>query len=570
MPEPEAARVVDQGFGQDERQVGYAFVLENPNAELAIDGSQYQVAAYDEEGTVLETESGYVDLLLPGQALGVAGTMYLDEDVTVSSIEVQLRQGDPVAPELTEGFTVESIAYYPGEYSQTATGVVSSQNDRDLSDLVVSAVAYNAAGEIVGGGYTYLDFVLANTKTGVEVHVTSSGDVASVELYVAVTSLTFWAEDEEMPEGAHSITLLDEGYGQDEWSASFGILLQNPNDAYAVEDTQYHVTTYAEDGSVLSTEEGYVEILLAGETLGIGGSVFVPEDTTIARAETQVKPGSYIRSDDAPFFTAQNVSYKYDPYGSKVTGEIASQYEKELTDIRVSAIAYAEDGAIIGGGLAYLDFVPANGQAAVEVYVTSSISATTTELYATVSSFSGFELQPAPDAQQGEAPEAPPTVPALEWFDELPIEGQGYTTLVMLQAGAEILVQTVTKLEADEIDDADAFGAIIVIAALMEAVDQALAEPAPDPALDEAWELAREATESLESVVTRYFEDEITAEALSEEIAVVNEQIEAALVAAETELAEEAGMSQEELTRIRQDAIQELRDELFATPTPEA
>jgi len=57
----------------------------------------------------------------------------------------------------------------------------------------------------------------------------------------------------------------------------------------------------------------------------------------------------------------------------------------------VSAIAYDEAGEIIGGGFTYLDFVPANGKAAVEVSITSTGIPATTELYAIVSGLSDFE-----------------------------------------------------------------------------------------------------------------------------------------------------------------------------------
>ena len=58
--------------------------------------------------------------------------------------------------------------------------------------------------------------------------------------------------------------------------------------------------------------------------------------------------------------------------------------------MKVSAIAYNENGEIIGSGFTFLDFAPANGKAAVEVSVTVDGTPTSVEIFATFSSLSEF------------------------------------------------------------------------------------------------------------------------------------------------------------------------------------
>lgn len=380
-----------QGFGQDGRDLGFAFLVENPNAGFAIERSQYQVAAYDDTGTVLETDSGYIELILPSQTLGVAGTMWLDEGVTISRVEVQHRQGDAVATDPVPSFEVESSFYYAGEYSDAATGIVSSPYNLDLTDIRVSAVVYNEEGKIVGGGFTYLNFLLANSSTGVEVGITSSGGVATVELYPSISGLTSLRREDALPEGASDLVLVKQGFGQDERGVGFGMLIENPNDGFVVENSQYRLTAFAEDGHVLETEEGYVEILLPNQILGVGGNLYLEEGMRIARVDIQVKAGGFEESDPIPYFTAQNIAYQAGTYSSKVTGEIVSPYTKDITNVRVSVIGYNEAEEIIGGGFTYLDFVSANGKAAVEVSITTSETPASTELYAAVSGLSDFD-----------------------------------------------------------------------------------------------------------------------------------------------------------------------------------
>jgi len=391
VPEAQAIQLVAQGFGQDGRELGFAFVVENPNTGLSIEGAQYQFAAYDDAGTVVATDSGYITLLLPNQKLGVGNTTILDEGVTASRIEVQLRQGEVVAIEPIPPIEADSIAYYPGEISSSVTGIVRNPYNRGLTDIRVSAIAYNEAGEIVGGGFTFLNFILANSSTGVDASITSSRDVAIIELHPSVSGLTFLGTEDEFPEGATALRLVQYGFGQDDRSAGFGMLIENPNEGFSVEDSQYHLTAFAEDGRVLATDEGYVKLLLPRQTLGVGGDLFLDDDMSISRVEIQILDGDYKESDPTPYFTAENVTFQEDTYSSRVTGQIVSPYAREITDLRVSAIGYNDAGEINGGGYTFLDFIPANGKSSVEVSITCTGTPATTELYAVVSSLSDFE-----------------------------------------------------------------------------------------------------------------------------------------------------------------------------------
>lgn len=393
LTEPEALKIERQGFGQDERDLAYAFILTNPNPERAIEDSRYQVAAYNKEGTVVDTDSGYIEVIFPGETVGIAGTMFLDDGMTVTKIEVQILEGDPVETDPIPSFGAESIVYTPGEYSDSVSGIIVNPFEIPLQGLIVSGVLYDAGGEIIGGGFTYVNFILASDSTGVEFTVTSALgiEVDSVELYAMVSGWTMFMESEELPEGADDINLVDFGFGQNESSLGYGFVLENPNPDYAIEGTMYHLTAYAEDGHVLAAEEGYISLLLPGETLGIGGEMWLSSDTEVARAEVQVLAGDFVESGPIPAFTSENVAYLPDDWSPQVTGEIVSPFGKDITNLRVYAILYDADGEIIGGGSGYADFAPANGKVAVEIYVEGAGEPTAVELYATVSALSDIE-----------------------------------------------------------------------------------------------------------------------------------------------------------------------------------
>ena len=87
-------------------------------------------------------------------------------------------------------FTGENVSFQADRFSSTVTGQIVSPYTKDVTNVKAMAVAYNEAGEIVGGGFSYVDFVPAGGKAAVEVQVVVTGTPAKVELYATVSSLS--------------------------------------------------------------------------------------------------------------------------------------------------------------------------------------------------------------------------------------------------------------------------------------------------------------------------------------------------------------------------------------------
>lgn len=190
-PAPQALNVIAKGFGQGEYgSLGFGFIVENPNPGLAVEDSRYQVAVYDANGTVIGTDSSYITVLFPGQKLGIAGQVFLPDGATAASIDVQVKPGqyEPFDPVPT--FTTENVQYVGDQYFPKVTGIVKSPYQKDLEHIRVSAIAYDANGAIIGGGFTFLDFVPAGGQAAAEVSVTTTGAPASVEMYPSISGLT--------------------------------------------------------------------------------------------------------------------------------------------------------------------------------------------------------------------------------------------------------------------------------------------------------------------------------------------------------------------------------------------
>ncbi len=390
-PEPEAIELIAQGMGQNGQELGYGFIVNNPNPNYAYENSEYQVAIYDAEGIVVETDSGYLNLILPSQELGVGGTLYLDEGISASKINVQINAGQATVSELSTTFTTDKVTYFPDEYFPEVRGVITNPYNKSITDIRTSVLLFNEADEIIGGGFTYVNFVNANSSAGVSTSVTSNGDIKKVEMYPSVSWLSDLDTAEQLPSGTENINISKQGYGQNGSTLGIGMIVVNPNQGFTVEGTMYHATAYAEDNSVLGVSEGYIELLLPGQTLGLADEMYLDEGVTVTSLVIQIKQGDYSTSDPISIFTYENAAYLPDEYFPQITGEILSPYAKDITNLRVSALAYNESGDIIGGGYTYVDFVPANSKSAVSIDTTVSETPATVELFTSVTALSDIE-----------------------------------------------------------------------------------------------------------------------------------------------------------------------------------
>lgn len=392
---PVTLRLVESGFSevQSYDEVAFGFIVENPDPRNAVVNTEYRVTVYS-GGSEIESDTGFLDYVLPGQRLGVGGSVFIPSGEDADSIVVELSAGQAADPAIDPGFNVDRVTYYRGSVFPFATGLVSTTSSAPLQDFEVFALAYDEAGAIIGGGYTFVSFIHAGSTTGVQVNVASANEPASVELYPVVTSLTIFGLADTSTRDAQPLTVTASGFGPSVFDneLGWGFVVENPNQELAAETTAYQVTAYASDGVVLGVYSSFVSLLLPGERLGLGGSFYVPTGTVAERLVFEVL-GRYFQptTTQADFLTITDVAFVPDEFSPRVTGTIQSNLERELADVEVYAVAYNQSGQIIGGGFAFIDLIEAEGQASAEVTIAVGETPATVELYATVGSLAEIE-----------------------------------------------------------------------------------------------------------------------------------------------------------------------------------
>lgn len=375
--DPRPVIIVDQGFSQDENQVSYGFVVENPNPEIAMEGTGYEVIAYDEAGIVLGSTDGVIRQVGPGAQWGVGGRLSLQVKVPVAELVIDLRLGDGVAPFPEPAFDVDRPTIIADPAVPRATAILHNPYVQGVADLPVSVVAFDAQGAVVGGGYTYVDFVPGEGQIGVQVSLLGVNEMARVDFYASPSGLTERLDVTRWPEGVEMPAVRNQGFAQDQRQLAWGIEVENTNKAYGVEGFKVHVDVLDARGAVLAAQDSRIHLLLPEQNLVYADQVWLPEGRRASQVVINVLPEAYVAADrvnQLPRFSGEDAVYEFTTYSDSVTGRIANPSDLTVTNVRVSALLYDADGAIVGAGFTYLDLVPARGRAAANVRVVTPFS----------------------------------------------------------------------------------------------------------------------------------------------------------------------------------------------------
>lgn len=375
IPEPLPLELIDQGFVSG---VNYAFLVHNPNPVHAVQNSTFTATFYDANGDTLGTDSlGAIELVLPGQTMGVSDGYYLD-DPSVTSMSITLNSGEPVLmTDVLPAFEVINMSEC--NHSIGGIGLRAEIVNPYASNVVlprVSVIYYDASGKIVGSGTGYRAGLASNAKTGVLIWGYHTPEMDHFEVYPGYRGLPSLVDT--LPEGALPIKIVSSGYAVKGSTVVYGVVIENPNQSYMVDRSILAVNAYSADGKLLSGDPWLVINLLPGQVLGISQELDLCDGDVVDHIEVSLGSGDYTESQSTTFFTSENVSLQ----SGSVTGELVNSSGMELKVIYATAVVYDANDKIIGGGTKVIDACAAGERVQVQIPVTINGEAARVEMYA--------------------------------------------------------------------------------------------------------------------------------------------------------------------------------------------
>jgi hypothetical protein len=188
--------VTGQGFTQlqpdeigDSAASVAAVVKWNSTSEIATD-VEVTLTLSNAAGVVVSSDSEDVGAIFPGQSAAVTENPQVSG---ATSLRVQALVGNTQnlpKGEVSPTLTTTGVVNTPGEFGSTTTGTITSTSTKDLKEVQATAVYLNSAGAIIGGDFTFVDFIPANGSTSFQIQGTSESGIPGLANTVAYGSFS--------------------------------------------------------------------------------------------------------------------------------------------------------------------------------------------------------------------------------------------------------------------------------------------------------------------------------------------------------------------------------------------
>ncbi len=382
---------------QDESVVFVSFLFQNPNKNIIFEDVEYTIYLYGPDDEEIDRDTSYLYRIFPEQTHGIAQSIYLsDDNVTVSSAAVEWVYDETfIANGFTDPFVIENAQYWENDGFPMVTGKINNEHMQTYTDVRTNIICYNSAGEIVGGGYTFVDFIPGQDYVGFSSYVdVFDTEVSSVEVFPTITYLTTSYDPENI--FWSSVSVQSTNFYEDDYGDLLGgVLIQNESDAVLL-DSIVTATFFDEADNVTAVWSENIGVFLPGATLGVTPWMSSPpEGTNSVDFELLVLPGEVEESYEFtvnPFIV--NSATITGDYNNYVLVNFTNTYSKQASDVDIYVQLYNTQGQIIGGGSTWTtDPIAAGESMEVEIYIDYSDSETVDRIEAWVipSAFTDFE-----------------------------------------------------------------------------------------------------------------------------------------------------------------------------------
>lgn len=357
---------------QDGSMVFAAFMVENPSSDLLYEDVEFTIRLLDENGNLVDEDYQNLQWFFPGQTIGLVTNYWLATEAEVmGGVEVEWTYaGTSPIGDLVNPLTYEDAVYWGNGGYPLVTGRVVNTGSTSYTDVRANVICFDRDGEVVGGGYNFVNFVLGQDYSGFSTYVDTFGDVASVAVFPTVTFASQWVEEADFLSG---IVIEDDYFYADELGYLQGGFIARNATEQVLRNSLVSINFYDENDHITATASSYIDLLLPGDAVGIVPWVTTPpEGVESEEFDFRLLPGEIDDAYelDANPFVINNITVTGDE-DDFVLVNFTNQYSKAVSEVDVYVLVYNAAGEIIGGGKDWTKQpTPPGGTSELEVWVT--------------------------------------------------------------------------------------------------------------------------------------------------------------------------------------------------------
>ena len=369
LTQANAVQISELQYFQRETRLDVIAKLTNPLEDAIVRDAQLEVLAVDPAGNRVVQRFLALRYLFPGETTGLAVSFDLLPGQQLGSVEVRVNSGIiDRSLDYAQPLTISQPSWWANSNQPIATAWLSNGDPYTYTQVVLYAIAYNTAGQIIAGGQSLLEFAPGKDKVGIQIPMSSTEEPARVEIYPWITDASSsleggsWWQTIKVNDSDFVLTT-------DHWVGG-GAQIQNQSD-HLLTGTFYLLTVSDTQGRVCLVQKGFIDLIWPGEALTFSpGAARLPQESTPYKTDLLIVPGEFGEHPLAynPLVTAQGALVP-DVAESIARVSIINNLNANISSTVVFVLLRNADGQIVGGGRLQTGSVPAASSITVDVPV---------------------------------------------------------------------------------------------------------------------------------------------------------------------------------------------------------
>ena len=365
---PNPVRITELEFLQEDTEVLVMAKLFNSLSDATLRDVQIDIQALDAIGNRIAQQRTSFRYLFPRETTSLVQQFELNAGLQIATVELRvvdglidrgLKYSQPLTTANTSAFKIGNDYF--------VTGWLANADPYTYTQIRLNAIAYNASGQIIGGGWSNFDFVPEGGEVGFSVRVNvRRGEVldhVDVNPWITSYSASLEGGDWWNTVKKEEWNFVVDRYGQ----LAGGALLVNQTDQTLTE-TFYILTVLDENNRVCQTTNGYYDVIWSHEeAIYALAPLQLPEDCNGRTVDLVVVPGEF--GEFPVSFNPLEASQASFSDDDNVTVSVVNNLNATVSQSRVYVVLLNPSGRIVGGGYQTTEQIRAGSSVTVEVPV---------------------------------------------------------------------------------------------------------------------------------------------------------------------------------------------------------
>lgn len=365
---PNPVRITELEYVQEDTQVLVMAKLFNTLGDAILRDVQLEVLALDQTGNRLAQQRTAFRYLFPNETTSLVQKFEINSGLVITGVEVRVVDGliDRTL-KYKQPLTIQNTSAFRVGNDYSVTGWLSNADPYTYTQVLLNAVAYNASGQIVGGGQTVFDFVPEKDQVGFSLLVNSrKGEVVD---HVDVSPwITSYSASLEGGTWWNSIKTEEWNFAIDQYNQiTGGAILKNETDQFLTE-TFAILTVSDANNQVCFASNAYYDVIWPNETAVYAlAPASLPETCQGTKVDLVVVPGEFgqFPADFNPLLASQAAFSGEDT----VRVSVVNNLNASISHARVYVILRNSAGQIVGGGYQVTELIRSGSSSSVTVPV---------------------------------------------------------------------------------------------------------------------------------------------------------------------------------------------------------